>query len=97
MWNMLNCPEQVRIQKYKTHVYKTHKTDGVQTILLKHPTKHLKNAVTCLCWYGEHPKLFVCVCICPPARARVCVCVSVCVCVCVCVSVCVCVCVCVCV
>ena len=23
MWNMLNCAEQVQIQKYKTHAYKT--------------------------------------------------------------------------
>ena len=26
MWNMLNCAEQVQIQKYKTHAYKTLKT-----------------------------------------------------------------------
>ena len=39
MWNMLNCAEQVQTQKYKTNAYKTLKTAGVQTILLKHPTK----------------------------------------------------------
>ena len=39
MWNMLNCTKQVQIQKYKTHAYKTTKTAGVQTIMLKHPTK----------------------------------------------------------
>ena len=38
---MLNCAEQVQIQKYKTHAYKTLKT-GVQTIMLKHPTKQFK-------------------------------------------------------
>ena len=38
MWNMLNCAEQVQIQKYKTHAYKTLKTAGVQIIMLKHPT-----------------------------------------------------------
>ena len=43
MWNMLNCTEQVQIQKYKTHAYKTLKTVGVQVIMLKHPTKHKKN------------------------------------------------------
>ena len=42
MWNMLYCAEQVQIQKYKTHAYKTLKTVGVQTIMLKHPTKQLK-------------------------------------------------------
>ena len=42
MWNMLNCAQQVQIQKYKTHAYKTLKTAGVQTIMLKHPTKQLK-------------------------------------------------------
>ena len=36
---MLNCAVQVQIQKYKTHAYKTPKTAGVQTIMLKHPTK----------------------------------------------------------
>ena len=30
-WNMLNCAEQVQIQKYKTHAYKTLKTVGAQT------------------------------------------------------------------
>ena len=40
MWNMLNCAEQVQIQKYKTHAYKTLKTVGVQIIMLIHPTKH---------------------------------------------------------
>ena len=39
MWNMLNCAEQVQIQKYETHAYKTPKTTCVQTITLKHPTK----------------------------------------------------------
>ena len=43
MWNMLNCAEQVQIQKYKRDVYKTLKTVGVQIIMLKHPTKHKKN------------------------------------------------------
>ena len=42
MWDMLNYAEQVQIQKYKTHAYKTLKTAGVQTIMLKHPTKQLK-------------------------------------------------------
>ena len=36
---MLNCAEQMQIQKYKTHAYKTPKTAYVQTVLLKHPTK----------------------------------------------------------
>ena len=36
---MLNCDEQVQIQKYKTHAYKTPNTARVQTIILKHPTK----------------------------------------------------------
>ena len=39
---MLNCAEQVQIQKYKTHAYKTLKTAGVKIIMLKHPTKHKK-------------------------------------------------------
>ena len=39
---MLNCSEQVQIQKYKTHAYKTLKTVGVQIIMLKHPAKHKK-------------------------------------------------------
>ena len=30
MWNMLSCAEQVQIQKYKTHAYKTLKTADVQ-------------------------------------------------------------------
>ena len=42
MWNMLNCAEQVHMQKYETHAYKTLKTVGVQVIMLKHPTKHKK-------------------------------------------------------
>ena len=42
MRNMLNCVEQVQIQKYKTHAYKTLKTVGVQIIMLKYPTKHKK-------------------------------------------------------
>ena len=42
MGNMLNWAEQVQMQKYKTHAYKTLKTAGVQTIMLKHPTKQLK-------------------------------------------------------
>ena len=37
MWNMLNCAEQVQTQKYKTP-----KIAGVQTIILKHPTKQLE-------------------------------------------------------
>ena len=36
---MLSCAEQVQIQNYKTHAYKTLKTD-VQIIMLKHPIKH---------------------------------------------------------
>ena len=39
MWNMLNCAEQVQIQKYKTYACRTPKTACVQTIMLKHPTK----------------------------------------------------------
>ena len=39
---MLICAEQVQIQKYETHTYKTFKTVGVQIIMLKHPTKHKK-------------------------------------------------------
>ena len=39
---MLNCAEQVQIQKYETHAYKTLKTVGVQIIVLKQPTKHKK-------------------------------------------------------
>ena len=39
MWNMLNCAEQVQMQKYKTHAYKTPKTAWVQTIMFNHPTK----------------------------------------------------------
>ena len=42
MWNMLNCAEQVQVQKYKKHAYNTLKTAGVQTIMLKHPTKQLE-------------------------------------------------------
>ena len=42
MGNMLNYAEQVQIQKYKTHAYKTLKIVGVQTIMLKHPTKRKK-------------------------------------------------------
>ena len=40
---MLNCTEQMQIQKYKIHAYKTLKTAGVQAIMLKHPTKKIKN------------------------------------------------------
>ena len=45
---MLNCADQMQIQKYKTHAYnyKTPKTAGVQTIMLKHPTKQLKKKST---------------------------------------------------
>ena len=39
---MFYCAEQVLIQNYKTHEYKTLKTAGVQTIRLKHPTKQLQ-------------------------------------------------------
>ena len=39
---MLNCAEQGQIQKCKAHVYKTLKTAGVQTVMLKHPTKQSK-------------------------------------------------------
>ena len=42
MLNMLNCTEQMQIQKYKTHAYKTHKTAYVQTVMLKHATKQKK-------------------------------------------------------
>ena len=42
MWNMLNCAEQGQMQKYITRAYNTFKTVGVQTIMLKHPTKQLK-------------------------------------------------------
>ena len=38
MWNMLNCAEQVQIQKYNIHTYKTPKTACAQTVMLKHPT-----------------------------------------------------------
>ena len=31
MWNMLTCAEQVQIQKYKTHAYKTPKAAGIQS------------------------------------------------------------------
>ena len=41
MCNMLSCAEQVQIQKYKTHAYKTIKTAVVQ-LIMKHPTKHKK-------------------------------------------------------
>ena len=36
---MLKRAEQVQIQEYKTHAYKTLKTAGVQAILLTHPTE----------------------------------------------------------
>ena len=39
---MLNCNEQVQVQKYKTLAKKTPKTAGVQTITLKYPTKQTK-------------------------------------------------------
>ena len=39
---MMNFAEQMQIQKYKTHAYKTLKTAGVKIIVLKHPTKHKK-------------------------------------------------------
>ena len=42
MWNMLSCAEQVQIQKYKTHAYKMLKTTGVETVMLKNPTKQWK-------------------------------------------------------
>ena len=42
---MLNCAEQVQIRKYKTHVYETLKTAGVETIMLKHPTKQLEKKI----------------------------------------------------
>ena len=38
-WNMLSHAEPVQIQKYKTHAYNALKTAGIQTIMLKHPTK----------------------------------------------------------
>ena len=43
MWNMLNCTEQVQIQNYETHGYKTHKTVGAQINMLNHPAKHKKD------------------------------------------------------
>ena len=46
MWNVLICAEQVQIQKYKTHAYKTLKTVGVQIIMLKHPTEQKKNPLS---------------------------------------------------
>ena len=39
---MLICAEQGHIQKHKTHAYKTLKTAGVQSVILKHPTKQFK-------------------------------------------------------
>ena len=42
MWNMLSCTEQMQIQKYKTHAYKTLKTADVQMIMLRHPIKYKK-------------------------------------------------------
>ena len=39
MWNMLNCTEQVQMQKYKTHAYITPVMACVQKSLLEHPTK----------------------------------------------------------
>ena len=36
---MFHCVEQVQIQKYEKHAYKTPKTAYVQTAMLKHPTK----------------------------------------------------------
>ena len=42
MWNMLSCAEQVQIQKYKTHAYKTPRTACVQTIMLRHPTMQVR-------------------------------------------------------
>ena len=36
---MLNCAEQMQTQKYKKTSYKTLKAAGVQTIMLKNPTK----------------------------------------------------------
>ena len=38
---MLNCAEQVQIQKYETHACKPLKTAGVQTIMMEHQTKQL--------------------------------------------------------
>ena len=42
MLNMISCAEQGQLQKYKAHGYKSLKTAGVQTIMLKHPTKQFK-------------------------------------------------------
>ena len=54
---MLNCDEQVQIQKYKTHAYKTPNTARVQTIIPKHPTKQkrwvLKKKCTVTALHGE--------------------------------------------
>ena len=53
MWNMLNCSEQAQIQK-KT-AYKTPKTAGVQTLMLKHPTKQLQKKSTHKTQYCKDP------------------------------------------
>ena len=42
MWNMLICAEQVQMKQYKTHAHKTLRAAGVQTIMLKHPTKEFR-------------------------------------------------------
>ena len=53
---MLNCAEQVHIQKYETHAFKTLKTVGVQVIMLKHPTKHKKNPIKSIYCINVHKK-----------------------------------------
>ena len=39
MINMLNCAEQVQIQKHRTHAHKTPHTAGGQTVMLTHQGK----------------------------------------------------------
>ena len=52
IWNMLNYAEQVQIQKYKTHADETPKTAGVQTIMLKHPSKIVISVWGPVKWYS---------------------------------------------
>ena len=42
MWNMLNCAEQVQIQKCEAHAYKTLKTVGVPSNHAEASNKHKK-------------------------------------------------------
>ena len=41
----------MQIQKYRTHAYKTPKTAGIQTIMLKHPTKFFFFFYLIKCFY----------------------------------------------